>query len=191
MCARFTPAPRRQPTASRPSTSTTCALRLQLITTMAPTPPFSRRPALRLALTPITTTPEPYRPSSPYHTPLTPLDSNSYSPFHSASLRAPQRTGDASGHAQRSPGSCVAHYSRTAFARLLVRRTLFLALAIASLILWWDNGARHDLSPVALAASGMRTPLLRTDAISGLQFFPASNPKFHVCVALARCHQPS
>ena len=51
-------------------------------------------------------------------------------------------------------------------------------------MLWWLNGGKDELDLVKLGASELGKELFQDERTRNLQFFPASNPKIHVCRAL-------
>lgn len=54
-------------------------------------------------------------------------------------------------------------------------------LMLGALMLWWVNGGRDELDLVKLGATELGKELFQEERIRDLQFFPATNPKIHVC----------
>ena len=148
---------------------------------MSTTPPF-RRPKLHLSLKPFLGSPQ----KIPYITPLaTPGNTaGTYSPFRSAGLKPPTPYGGPMRFAPR-PSDPVRHRNYTSFRirRALLSRALWLSLVFVGLIWWWINGGK-DLEKVRLRASGIGREIIGGPFghnMRDMQFFPASNPKIHVC----------
>ena len=54
-------------------------------------------------------------------------------------------------------------------------------LMLGALMLWWVNGGRDELDLVKLGATELGKELFQEERTRDLQFFPATNPKIHVC----------
>ena len=55
---------------------------------------------------------------------------------------------------------------------------------VFALTLWWFNGGSEELDVVKLGAAGLRKELLNERRMHDYQFYPATNPKIHVCSLL-------
>ena len=65
--------------------------------------------------------------------------------------------------------------------RVLSSKPLWLLFVLGALTFWWFYGSINDLELVKLSASGFRGELFQDARTQDLQFFPATNPKIHVC----------
>ena len=160
---------------------------------MAQTPPFRNRPNLHIALSQFTGSPR--QPN--YATPIssgastpygTPFATTSYSPFRSAGFRPP-----ASYHSSRSvtpdreKSRYFGNYSWFRTKRLLSSRLLWFFLVLIGLTSWWVHGRRKATDLFELQADRLEKEYIPTGATKDLQFFPATNPKIHVCCPFYYC----
>lgn len=153
---------------------------------MAQTPPFRNRPRLHLALAPLTGSPRPLDQSISNSSKLpTPLSITAYSPFRSAGLKPPTPYG---GLMQFNPRPSRKPNGRQSYVWFRVRRavkskSLWLFLLIGILTLWCFSGA-DELNAIRLNARKLGNGMFAEERTRGLQFFPATNPKIHVCFLL-------
>ena len=155
-------------------------------------PSRTRSPHLRLALTPQTGSPYPHHSrttiSSQFSTPLatptaTRFARTTYSPFLSANLNAPSSYGSPV-HFSPRRSNTASRCGRIAWLRLkrsLGSRALWLLLLLVVLMIWWLNGGSDELDAVKLGAAGLGRDFFQKGVTRDMQFFPAANPKIHVC----------
>ena len=149
---------------------------------MSATPPF-RRPKLHLSLTPLLGSPQKTQFLAPLTTPGNTI--GTYSPFRSAGLKPPTRYGGPMRFAPKpSDSGRYRKYTWFRIKRALFGRALWLSLIFVGLVWWWVNGGK-ELEKVKLRASGIGREILGGPFgrdTRDMQFFPASNPKIHVCI---------
>ena len=83
-------------------------------------------------------------------------------------------------------GDRPSHFDNYTFYRIrrsLSSKPLLFLLVLAALTFWWSHGGSNELDYVKLSASGFGRELLQDARTQDLQFFPATNPKIHVCLA--------
>lgn len=145
------------------------------------TPPSRGRPKLQLRLTTTPSSPFLHRSNSSAGTPL---GTTTYSPFRSASLKAPTaHKGDMRFVPKRTGGQYVYRMLQQA-RRLLLSRLLWIVLALSMLVLWWWMGEGHDLRVPVFGPAEFGHGLHYPRVASSMHFFPASNPKIHVSCVL-------
>lgn len=150
---------------------------------MTQTPPFGGRPKLHLALTQLT--------GSPGHTSQSAHGFNAlstfvphatYSPFRSAGLAPPTPYGGPMQFTPRAQTS-TRHDTYTWFrlGRVLSSKPVWSMLMLGALVLWWFNGGRNEMDLARSSAAEFGRDFFQEQRTQGLQFFPANNPKIHVC----------
>ena len=72
-------------------------------------------------------------------------------------------------------------YSWYRIKRVLNSKPLWIMLALVALSLWWFHSGRDDLTMARLEAKRLGKDLFTEGITKDLQFFPATNPKIHVC----------
>lgn len=153
---------------------------------MSQPPPLRSRPNLHLALTQLNGSPSPLPSSSltvPYQSSGTPFGKTAYSPFRSAGLKPPTQYGSPVSFAPgRSSKSRYSSYSWFRFKRALTSKPIWLVLMVAALTMWWFYGGNEELDVVKLGASGLGKDVLHDRRMHNYQFYPATNPKIHVCL---------
>lgn len=65
--------------------------------------------------------------------------------------------------------------------RLLSSKPIWFMLMLGVLVLWWFNGGRGEMDLVRIGATEFGRDFFQEQRTQGLQFFPATNPKIHVC----------
>ena len=158
---------------------------------MSQVPPFRQRPNLHLALTQLSGSPRHPSQVTPSSTPLstpvptpggTPFATTAYSPFLSGGLKAPTSYSSTSSFAPRH--SSQSNYGSYVWARIrysLSSKPTWLFLMAVALMLWWFNGLSEELNVVKLNAAELGKGFMQERQMQDYQFFPASNPKIHVC----------
>ena len=155
-------------------------------------PPLRNRPNLHLALTQLNgsprhldrvTTPAGSL-SAPNQSPAnTPFGKTAYSPFRSAALQPPSPYGGPIAFAPRRSGkSYYGNYNWFRIKRTLSSKPMWLFLMAVVLTLWWFNGGSEEFDVVKFGANGLRKEFLQEMKMHDYQFFPATNPKIHVCI---------
>ena len=154
-------------------------------------PPLRNRPNLHLASTDLTgspcqsaqSTPTPTsRFITPYPTPGdTPFARTAYSPYYSASLKAPAiyETPEPL-TPRRTNRSFYRKYNGYRFKRVFASKPVWLLLMVFALALWWFNGGSEEMNAVKLGASSLGKDFVRVKRMHDYQFYPATNPKIHV-----------
>lgn len=72
-------------------------------------------------------------------------------------------------------------YTRFRLSRVLSSKPLWFMLMLGALVLWWFNGGRDEMDLVRVGATEFGRDFFQEQRTQGLRFFPASNPKIHVC----------
>lgn len=165
---------------------------------MSQPPPLRNRPNLHLALTQLNGSPRhldqatlPASSSSvPYQSSVdTPFGKTAYSPFLSAVSKPPTPYGGSVAFAPRhSSKSHYGHHNWYRIKRTLSSKLVCLILMVAALTVWWFNGGSEELDVVKLGASGLGKEFLQERRMHDYQFFPATNPKVHVCIVDNVCY---
>ena len=143
--------------------------------------PFRNRPNLHLSLSQLSGSPRAlaYTNSMPLGTPLT---STTYSPFRSAGLKPPTPYGGPMHFTPRNERRRYFDtYSWYRIKRVLNSRPLWFLLALVALFLWWFHNGRDNLTMARLEAKRLGKDLFPEGRTKDLRFFPATNPKIHVC----------
>ncbi len=155
---------------------------------MAQTPPFRNRPNLYIALPRLTGSPR----HPAYATPIssgtstpngTPFATTAYSPFRSAGLNppAPYHTSRDT-TPDREKSRYFDGYSWFRTKRLLSSRPLWFLFALLVLSLWWFHRRLQAPDVVQWKAHHLGKQHASEGRTKKLQFFPATNPKIHVCL---------
>lgn len=151
---------------------------------MAQTPPFRNRPKFHLELARLTGSPNYAGQLDQTTSSLsTPRNATTYSPFRSAGLRPPAQY---EGPVQLTPSRIRKYktYARRScfWVRRLVSNKLWWSILILwLLLLWWLKGGSDEVDLIKLKANGFGTEIFQEGRTRKLQFFPAENPKIHVC----------
>ena len=159
---------------------------------MSQAPPLRSRPNLHLGLTKLTGSPRhpsqntpPATPSfNPYPSPGdTPLAKTAYSPFSSAGLKAPHPYGSVHIISPRVRGRpWYRNYAWFRVRRVLASKPILLVFMLIALSVWWFNGGSGELDIVKRGTAGLGKEFLYERRMHNYQFYPATNPKIHVCL---------
>ena len=160
---------------------------------MSQAPPLRSRPNLHLGLTKLTGSPRHPNQSTPPATPFfnpypspgdTPLTKTAYSPFSSTGLKAPHPYGSGDIINPRLRGRPWYHnYAWFRVRRVLASKPILLVFMLIALSLWWFNGGSGELDIVKRGTAGLGKEFLYERRMHNYQFYPATNPKIHVCPA--------
>jgi hypothetical protein len=66
---------------------------------------------------------------------------------------------------------------------LVLSRVLWFGIVFCALVWWWCHGGRQDFDAARAKSTVLRDEIFQADLTKGLSFFPASNPKIHVCLS--------
>lgn len=150
---------------------------------MTQTPPFGGRSKLHLALTQLTGSPGHISQSSHgFNALTTPVSHATYSPFRSAGLAPPTPYGGPTHFTPRAQKSNRRDtYTWFRLGWVLSSKPIWFMLMLGTLVLWWFNGGRDEMELVRVGAAEFGRDFFQEQRTQGLQFFPAANPKIHVC----------
>lgn len=150
---------------------------------MTQTPPFGGRPKFHLALAQLTGSPGHINQSAHgFNAFSTPPPGATYSPFRSAGLAPPTPYGVPMQFTPRTQNfDRQGSYNWFRRGRLLSSKPIWFILMLGALVLWWFNGGRDEMDLVRVGAAEFGRDFFQEQRTQGLQFFPATNPKIHVC----------
>lgn len=150
---------------------------------MTQTPPFRGRPKFYLALTQSTGSPGHISQSAHgFNAFSTPVSHATYSPFRSAGLAPPTPYGVPVQFSPRTQRSIrYDKYTWLRLGRVVSSKPVWFMLMLGALVLWWFNGGRDEMDLVRVGAAEFGRDFFQEQRTQGLQFFPATNPKIHVC----------
>ena len=151
---------------------------------MIQTPPHRGRPKVHLAMTQLNGSPRHNdQPGNRHYAFSTPATQATYSPFRSAGLAPPTPYGGPvqfTPRRKRIPNDYRAR-TRIRLGRALSSRPLWFLLMLGALMLWWFNDGRDEMDLIRVGAAGFGREFFPEERTRGLRFFPATNPKIHVC----------
>ena len=116
----------------------------------------------------------------------TPFGKTAYSPYRSVELKPPTPYGgQASFVPPRLSRSIYSHYKWLVVKRVFSSKLVWLLLMFVAMTLWWFNGGSEELDVVKLGASDLGKEFLNERRMHNYHFYPATDPKIHVCLLLS------
>jgi hypothetical protein len=110
----------------------------------------------------------------------TPFADTNYFPFPSASLKAPKSLDSTAIQNDHSLGRFFANRGKA----LLVNRAVWLTVILLVMTSWYYYGEIANFQAVKPTSTSLGKGSFGPSFMDGLQFFPANNPKIHVCVII-------
>lgn len=119
--------------------------------------------------------------------PLTPLSAGPYSALRSGTLPRAKASRDEPRFVPRRDAGHIMSFSLQRMRRLLGSKVFWLVIVLLGLVYSWARCGWYELDPTALRSTTIAQSMLGRDVTAHLHFFPANDPKIHVCEGVPLC----